>query len=139
MIGDETDGTVIPQDLGLNWALSKKKEDYLGKRGQERTHMVDPTRWKLVGLESVDGAVIPDGAYAVAEGKNENGQRNTQGRITSTYYSANLERGIAMGLVLNGPDRMGEVIQFPRVDGTVVHAKIVSPVFYDPEGEKQNV
>ena len=31
MIGDETDGTVIPQDLGLNWALSKKKEDYLGQ------------------------------------------------------------------------------------------------------------
>ena len=139
MIGDETDGTVIPQDLGLNWAISKKKEDFLGKRGQQRSHMVDPDRWKLVGLESVDGSVIPDGAYAVAIGKNANGQRNTQGRITSTYYSANLGRGIAMGLVHDGPNRMGEVIQFPRVDGSVVHAKIVSPVFYDPEGEKQNV
>ncbi|WP_296421070.1 sarcosine oxidase subunit alpha family protein [Pseudooctadecabacter sp.] len=139
MIGDETDGTVIPQDLGLNWALSKKKDDYLGKRGQERSAMADPDRWKLVGLESVDGSVIPDGAYAVAEGENANGQRNTQGRITSTYYSANLGRGIAMGLVKDGPDRMGEVIEFPKTDGTVVHAKIVSPVFYDPEGSKQNV
>jgi len=111
MIGDETDGTVIPQDLGLNWALSKKKDDYLGKRGQERTAMVDPDRWKLVGLETVDGSVLPDGAYAVSEGKNANGQRNTQGRVTSTYYSSNLGRGIAMGLVHNGPDRMGEVIQ----------------------------
>ncbi|WP_439142761.1 sarcosine oxidase subunit alpha family protein [Pseudooctadecabacter sp.] len=139
MIGDETDGTVIPQDLGLNWALSKKKDDYLGKRGQQRSAMADPDRWKLVGLESVDGSVIPDGAYAVADGDNANGQHNTQGRITSTYYSANLGRGIAMGLVKDGPDRMGEVIQFPRVDGSVVHAKIVSPVFYDPEGSKQNV
>ncbi len=139
MIGDETDGTVIPQDLGLNWAISKKKEDFLGKRGQERSNMVDPDRWKLVGLESVDGSVIPDGAYAVADGENENGQRNTQGRITSTYYSANLGRGIAMALVKDGPDRMGEVIAFPKVDGTTVHAKIVSPIFYDPEGEKQNV
>ncbi|MEM7270714.1 MAG: sarcosine oxidase subunit alpha family protein, partial [Pseudomonadota bacterium] len=26
MIGDETDGTVTPQDLNLNWAVSKKKE-----------------------------------------------------------------------------------------------------------------
>ena len=26
-----SDGTVIPQDLGLHWALAKKKEDYLGK------------------------------------------------------------------------------------------------------------
>jgi hypothetical protein len=42
MIGDETDGTVIPQDLGLDWAISKKKDDYLGKRAQERSHMTDP-------------------------------------------------------------------------------------------------
>ncbi len=139
MIGDETDGTVIPQDLGLNWAISKKKDDFLGKRGQLRSHMVDPDRWTLVGLESVDGSIIPDGAYAVADGENANGQRNTQGRVTSTYYSANLDRGIAMGLVHNGPDRMGEVITFPKVDGGAVQAKIVSPVFYDPEGEKQNV
>ena len=39
MIGDETDGTVIPQDLNLGWAISKKKADYLGKRGQERTYL----------------------------------------------------------------------------------------------------
>ena len=139
MIGDETDGTVIPQDLGLHWALSKKKDDYLGKRAQQRDHMTDPNRWKLVGLESVDGSVIPDGAYAVSEGSNENGQRNTQGRITSTYYSANLNKGIAMGLVLDGPDRMGDIITFPKVDGSEVQAKIVDPVFYDKDGEKQNV
>ncbi len=139
MIGDETDGTVIPQDLGLHWALSKKKDDYLGKRAQQRDHMTDPNRWKLVGLETVDGSVLPDGAYAVADGTNENGQRETQGRVTSTYYSANLGKGIAMGLVLNGPDRMGEVITFPKVDGTEVQARICDPVFYDKDGEKQNV
>ena len=139
MIGDETDGTVIPQDLGLGWAISKKKEDYLGKRAQERSHMTDPARWKLVGLETVDGSVIPDGSYAIASGTNANGQGNTQGRVTSTYYSPTLQRGIAMGLVLNGPDRMGELIVFNKTDGSTVSAKIVNPVFYDPEGEKQNV
>ncbi|TDT77467.1 sarcosine oxidase subunit alpha [Litoreibacter halocynthiae] len=139
MIGDETDGTIIPQDLGLNWALSKKKEDYLGKRAQERVHMTDPDRWQLVGLETVDGSTLPDGAYAVADGTNANGQRNTQGRVTSTYHSPTLGKGIAMGLIHNGPDRMGEVIDFPNLDGSIVQAKIVSAVFYDPEGEKQNV
>lgn len=139
MIGDETDGTVIPQDLGLHWALSKKKDDYLGKRAQERTHVTDPKRWKLVGLETLDGSVLPDGAYAVAEGTNENGQHNMQGRVTSSYHSPNLNRGIAMGLVLHGPDRMGEVIDFPGTDGATYKARIVSPVFYDPDGEKQNV
>ena len=139
MIGDETDGTVIPQDLGLHWAISKKKEDFLGKRAQERTHMTDRTRWKLVGLETVDGSVLPDGAYAVGEGVNANGQRNMIGRVTSTYYSATLDRGIAMGLVLHGPDRMGEIIEFPGTDGKSYKAKIVDPVVYDKEGAKQNV
>ncbi len=108
--------------------------------------MTDPARWKLVGLETLDGSVIPDGSYAVAEGVNANGQGMTQGRVTSTYYSPTLKRGIAMGLVLNGPDRMGEEIEFNTTKTPAkgeapktVKAKIVSPVFYDPEGEKQNV
>ncbi len=156
MIGDETDGTVIPQDLGLHWAISKKKEDFLGKRAQQRDHMIDPLRWKLVGLETLDGSVLPDGAYAVetdlAQGDeshepspgiewpvNVNGQFKTQGRVTSTYRSPTLGRGIAMGLVERGPDRMGDVLDFPKIDGEVVKAKIVDPVFYDKDGEKQNV
>ena len=134
MIGDETDGTVIPQDLGLTWAISKKKDDYLGKRAQERLYMTDPNRWKLVGLETLDGSVLPDGAYAVDEGRNGNGQRETQGRVTSTYHSPTLGRGIAMGLVRHGPDRMGEVLTFPRVDGTEVKARIVEPVFLKEAG-----
>ena len=139
MIGDETDGTVIPQDLGLNWAISKKKEDFLGKRGQERTFLASADRWQLVGLETLDGSVLPDGAYCIAPGKNANGQGNVQGRVTSTYYSPTLARGIAMGLVHKGPDRMGEVVEFNTVQGGTVSATIVSPVFYDPNGEKQNV
>lgn len=139
MIGDETDGTVIPQDLNLDWAISKKKEDFIGKRAQEREYMVNPNRWKLVGLETLDGSVLPDGSYAIADGINDNGQRNTQGRVTSTYYSPTLDRGIAMGLVHNGPDRMGDVIEFNTTSGGTIKAKIVDPVFYDKEGAKQNV
>ena len=139
MIGDESDGTVIPQDLGLGWAISKKKEDYLGKRAQQRSFMDNPDRWQLVGLETVDGSVLPDGVYAVAEGHNPNGQRNVQGRVTSTYFSPTLGKGIAMGLVHRGPDRMGEVLDFPADAGKVFRARIVDPVFYDKDGEKQNV
>lgn len=139
MIGDETDGTVIPQDLGLGWAISKKKADYLGKRAQERKHMTDPDRWLLVGLETLDGSVLPDGVYAIDEGVNENGQRKVQGRVTSTYYSPMLKKGIAMGLVKHGPARMGEVLEFPADGGKVIQARIVDPVFYDKAGEKADV
>jgi len=139
MIGDETDGTIIPQDLGLGWAISKKKADFIGKRAQERMHMTDPGRWKLVGLETLDGSVLPEGCYCVDSGTNANGQANVQGRVTSTYFSPTLRRGIAMGLVHKGPDRMGEVVAFNTVAGGRVQARIVSPVFFDPQGEKQNV
>ena len=139
MIGDETDGTVIPQDLGLSWAVSKKKDDFLGKRAQQRSFMDNDNRWQLVGLETLDGSVLEDGAYAISSGKNANGQKNTQGRITSTYYSPTLKKGIAMGLVHNGPSRVGEVISFTKIGTSPVEAKIVSPIFFDPEGEKQNV
>ena len=138
MIGDETDGTIIPQDLGLHWAISKKKADYIGKRAQSRSHMTDGSRWQLVGLESLDDRVLPDGAYAVDEGQNENGQRKMQGRVTSSYYSPVLNRPIAMGLVRHGPERMGQVLEFPLPSNEVMKARICEPVFFDKEGSRLN-
>ncbi len=136
MIGEETDGTVIPQDLGLDWAISKKKPDYLGKRAQMRTHMAGSHRWQLVGLQSLDGSVLPEGAYVLGRGENANGQRNVEGRITSTYFSATLNRGIAMALVDNGPERMGQTVQVARRGAEPIAARIVDPVLYDKAGEK---
>jgi sarcosine oxidase subunit alpha len=138
MIGDETDGTVIPQDLNLGWAISKKKPDFLGKRGQMRSYLASETRWKLAGFETLDGSVVPDGAYIIDAGLNANGQRNVQGRVTSTYFSPTLGRGIAMGLVLGGLDRMGEEVEFNTVAGGTVRARVVDPVFFDKEGAKQD-
>ena len=104
-----------------------------------REEMVRPDRWKLVGLETLDGSVLPHGALAVTGGTNANKQAETEGRVTSTYYSATMGRGIAMGLVLRGPDRMGEVLNFVGTDGARIKARIVDPVLYDKEGAKQNV
>jgi sarcosine oxidase subunit alpha len=60
------------------------------------------------------------------------------GQVTSTYYSPTLERSVAMALIENGRNRMGETISFP-LEGKVVRAKITDPVFYDKEGSRQNV
>tara|TARA_R110002095_G_scaffold47260_3_gene42136 strand:- start:217 stop:1557 length:1341 start_codon:yes stop_codon:yes gene_type:complete len=139
MIGDESDGTVIPQDLALDWAVSKKKADFLGKRGQMRSHMVDPMRKQLVGLETLDPQVVlPDCAHAI-EGKTPDGRDALIGHVTSTYYSPTLERSIAMAIIKGGANRMGEVLNFPIGGGKVVQAKVVNPVFLDPEGARQNV
>ena len=133
MIGDETDGTIIPQDLGLDWAISKKKDDYLGKRGQQRSFLRDPDRWKLVGLEVLDSdEPLPHGVYAQLDEIGEFGHPIMEGRVTSTYYSPILQRPIAMGLVRRGPERMGEVLKF-NSGSKIIKARIVSPVAFDPD------
>ena len=138
MIGDETDGTVIPQDLNLGWAVSKKKTDFIGKRAQDRADLTRHGRKQLVGLLTEDpGEVLPDGIHAVKRVFEEI-EMETIGHVTSTYFSPTLGRSIAMGLVDNGLSRSGEWLDFPTGD-RVIRAQIVDPVFYDPKGEKQNV
>jgi sarcosine oxidase subunit alpha len=138
MIGDETDGTVTPQDLNLHWAVSKKKADFIGKRAQERAHLVAPDRKVLVGLLTEDPAfVLPDGIHAV-EGRNPDGTQRAIGHVTSTYFSPTLGRSIAMALIRGGRDRMGQVLSFPALDNQVHRARVVDPVFHDPKGEKQD-
>ena len=139
MIGDETDGTVTPQDLDLGWAVSKKKPDFIGKRAQERADLVRNGRKQLVGLRTEDPQmVLPDGIHAVKRVYEEIPMK-TIGHVTSTYYSPSLGHSIAMGLVEDGLSRQGEWLDFPAAKGEVIRAQIVSPVFYDVKGEKQNV
>ena len=138
MIGEETDGSVTPQDLNLDWAISKKKADFLGKRAQQRSYLQDPLRWRLVGLETLDSkSVLPIGIHAVDDGQNRHGQKRMFGRVTSSYFSPILDRSIALGLVECGTERMGEVIEFAGV-GERISARIVDPVFYDPDGAKRD-
>ena len=139
MIGDETDGTVTPQDLDLGWAVSKKKTDFIGKRAQERADLVRTGRKQLVGLRTEDpNRVLPDGAHAVKRVYNEI-QMTTIGHVTSTYFSPSLGHSIAMALIEDGLSRDGEWLDFPVGKEDVIRAQIVSSVFYDPKGEKPNV
>ncbi len=111
----------------------------LGKRGLERPLFHEENRRQLVGLETLEPeSVLPHAACAI-EGKREDGLDKIIGYVTSTYYSPTLERSIAMALIENGKNRMGDVFTFKCVDGREIKAKAVDPVFYDKEGEKQNV
>jgi len=138
VIGDETDGTTTPIDVGLEGLVSKKKADFIGKRSLEQAHLKDPNRKQLVGLLTEEpNEVLPDGAYAVKAVKDKPPMEMI-GQVTSSYHSPTLGRSIAMALIERGRSRMGETIAFP-VEGKVIKAKIVDPVFYDKEGSRQNV
>ncbi|MGE0213975.1 MAG: sarcosine oxidase subunit alpha family protein [Parvibaculaceae bacterium] len=137
VVGDETDGTVTPEDVGLSGLVSKKKSDFIGKRSLEQAFLKSAGRKQLVGLLTEDPKeVLPDGAYAVAEVKSAPPMQMI-GQVTSTYWSPTLERSIAMALIADGRARMGETLSFPLKD-KVVKARIVEPVFYDKEGLRQN-
>jgi sarcosine oxidase subunit alpha len=140
MIGDETDGTVIPQDLGLSWAVSKKKADFIGKRAQERAALTRPDRKQLVGLRTENPTdVLPDGAHAVDGPVRFKAATRTIGHVTSSYFSPTLGHSIAMALIEGGAGRMGQTLTFPLPGDKVMRATMVDPVFLDKEGIRQNV
>jgi sarcosine oxidase, subunit alpha len=138
IIGDETDNTVTAIDVGLEGLVSKKKRDFIGKRSMEQSFLKMDGRKQLVGLLTEDpNYVLPDGAHALEDATGKPPQK-TLGHVTSTYMSPSIGRSIAMALIFNGRARMGETLSF-SLDGKVVKAKVVEPVFYDKEGARQNV
>ena len=59
IVGQETDGTVTPDDVGLNGLVSKVKADFVGKRSLARPDLVGEGRKQLVGLMTADPDEIP--------------------------------------------------------------------------------
>ncbi len=132
IVGQETDGTVTPGDLGMEHMLSKQK-DFIGRRSLERADTTRTDRKQLVGLETEDPSdVLPIGAQIVSEHKNHQ-PIDMVGHVTSSYYSGNLERSIALALIKNGRNRHGDRVYLPLEKRTVA-ALIRDPVFFDPEG-----
>lgn len=138
--GQDTDGSVHPYDLGMSWAVKEDKPfSFIGKRGMKREDCVRTDRKQLVGLKTLDpGIVLPEGAQAVDD-PNQPKPMRMLGHITSSYYSANLKRSIAMGVIRNGHNREGDIVYYPLENGRVVEAEICGTIFLDPKGERQNV
>ena len=138
IVGQDTDGSVTVDDLGLGWALSKTKADFIGKRSLSRPDTVRKDRKQLVGLMTDDPqTVIPEGAQLVND-PNAPMPVPMVGHVSSSYYSACCGHSIAMALVKGGHDRIGETVYAPLANGRVIKAEITEPVFYDKEGAKPN-
>ena len=139
IVGQDTDGSVTVDDLGLGWALSKTKDDFIGKRSLSRPDTIRKDRKQLVGLLTQDPqTVIPEGAQLVDDPKAPTPVPMI-GHVSSSYYSACCGHSIAMALVKGGHHRMGDTVYAPLPDGRVIEARITEPVFYDKEGAKANV
>lgn len=141
IIGQDTDGTVTPHDLGMSWAVSKKKPDFVGKRSFARPIAADPQRKHLVSLLPTDATTtLPEGSQIVAlpdDGKLPPPPVPMLGHVTSSYRSAALGRPFALALVAGGRDRVGEVVGIP-VGDMLIAAQIGGTVLVDPEGARRD-
>ncbi len=138
--GQDTDGSMTPEDLGMQWCVGYDKAfSWVGKRALSRADTRRSDRKQLVGLRPKDPRVVlEEGAQIVLE-PDHPVPVPMVGYVTSSYYSPTLDSGFALAVVKDGHQKMGHTVWLPMADGQVYEAEIVSTVFVDPKGERQNV
>ena len=136
IVGQDTDATMTPIDLQMDWIVSKKKYDFIGKRSLYRSDTMREDRKQLVGLATDDPAeVLEEGAQIVSDTNLK--PVKMLGHVTSSYYSPNLNKSIALAVVRGGKNMMGKKLFIPMVDKNI-NVTIVDPVFFDKENVRLN-
>ena len=137
IVGQETDGTVTPVDLQMDWIVSKKKYDFIGKRSLYRSDTIREDRKQYVGLLTKDPKeILEEGAQIVAEVKNKP-PMDMIGHVTSSYYSPNLNKSIALAVVKNGKKLKGKKLYVPMSKKTI-EVTVSDTIFLDKEGKRLN-
>jgi len=135
IVGQDTDGTLTPDEAGVGWAVGKTKADFVGKRGLMRPDLQAADRKQLVGLLTVEPAtVLEEGAQIVPVAAPVLGE-HAQGHVTSAYWSEALGRSIALANLERGRARIGETVYVPMPGGSIP-AVVADPVFVDKEGTR---
>ncbi|MGC4936166.1 2Fe-2S iron-sulfur cluster-binding protein [Gordonia sp. DT30] len=140
IIGQDTDGTVTPHDLGMSWVVSTAKPDFIGKRSFTRAAQQNPQRKQLVGLLPTDATTLPEGAQIIAHRADRclpPPPVPMLGHVTSSYRSAELGRPFALALVKGGRALIGTHLDVP-VGGQLVEVEVTTTVFVDPEGARRD-
>jgi sarcosine oxidase subunit alpha len=96
-------------------------------------------RKQLVGLLTEDPRAVPQEGGQILADASVSPPAPMLGHVTSSYYSANMNRSIALALVKGGRERKGERVEILGTNGPAIVASITDPVFIDPEGTRLNV
>ena len=136
IVGQDTDGTMTPVDLQMDWIISKKKYDFIGKRSLYRSDTIREDRKQLVGLLTDDpNEILEEGAQIV---KDENKKPvNMLGHVTSSYFSPTLKKSIALAVLKEGKKLKGQKLFVPMIDKTI-KVTVSDTVFLDKENERIN-
>ena len=138
IIGQDTDGTTTPQDLGMSWVVSKKKLDFIGKRSHHRPDNNRADRKHLVGLLPINRTtLLAEGAQLVGTEQLPEPPVPMLGHVTSSYYSVALGRTFGLALLRCGRNRIGDTLQAWQ-DGELVPVTVTDPVLYDKDGARRD-
>jgi sarcosine oxidase, subunit alpha len=138
IVGQDTDGTMTPADVGLGWVVAKSKPDFVGKRSLMRPQLRAADRKQLVGLlTSAPDRGLTEGAQIIESPHSLNNGR-ALGHVTSAYWSETLQRPIALAVIAAGRSRMGKTLYVPLADGPVA-VTVTHPVFFDPDNRRLDV
>ncbi|MDC1236665.1 sarcosine oxidase subunit alpha, partial [Pelagibacteraceae bacterium] len=136
IVGQDTDATMTPIDLQMDWIVSKKKYDFIGKRSLYRSDTMKEDRKQLVGLVTDNpNEVLEEGAQIIANTSLK--PIEMLGHVTSSYYSPNLNKSIALAVVRGGKNMLGQKLFIPMEDKNI-NVTIVDPVFFDKENVRLN-
>jgi sarcosine oxidase subunit alpha len=137
IVGQDTDGTVTPHDLGMSWIVNETKGDFIGKRSLRRPDTAREDRRHLVGLLPMEpDALLPEGAPLVLEDTGRIPMAMV-GHVTSSYRSPILGRTFALAMLERGRELHGTTVFAPLPEGTIA-AEVTAPVFYDPDGVRRD-
>jgi sarcosine oxidase subunit alpha len=133
LIGTDTDGMTLPDDLGMSGPPRAKKVEFVGKRSLMTPDATRPDRRQFVGLLPAEPAFVPPvGSHAI---ERVDGRPRSIGWITSACHSPALGRSVALGMIAGGRARVGTEVELFHL-GATTRASITSPVFHDPAGER---
>ncbi len=136
IVGQDTDATMTPIDLQMDWIVSKKKYDFIGKRSLYRSDTIREDRKQLVGLITDDPKIVLEEGAQIVEDTNQK-PIEMLGHVTSSYYSPNLNKSIALAVVRGGKNMMGKKLFIPMENKTI-SVTVADPVFLDKENKRLN-
>ncbi len=136
VVGGELNGRATADDLGFGRMMSGAKP-FIGQVMAGREAFKEPNRRQLVGLVPVDKRTsVPRGAQIVADPAAAM-PMPSEGEVTSRCTSPNLGHPIALALVENGRNRIGErLYAHSPLTRETVEVTLANPIFIDPEGER---
>jgi sarcosine oxidase subunit alpha len=130
IVGQDTDGLTRAYSAGLDWAIKLDKDDFVGKP-ELVWQQESGGGSRLVGLQPVDGSVVPAEASQIVH------RDRIIGRVTSSRMSPTLLRSVCLAQLAAAHAVAGTEVAVLLPDGRRIAARVTEHLAHvDPQGAR---